>query len=248
MHSTILAVSAPHNNILSLEQTILLVCAQVTLPLWTPSLVKVGAVGYLLTPSGSFRTLFNATSDTDRDRPAGVPKLIGVSISKQKQNQTGTITKGMRMLDRLTSGPSNIKSTYAISAAGETAHLIAEKAEYHYFHSLDEPKKWFRANAEAILDAFPNRCLREELFLVFGTLNAQDHARFVNHGGGEGTFETQFHVHSSRKPGQPWGYFEPGSSQDTETIFKVSNVGAGLKTVILSRLRFQPDHKEPTGH
>ncbi|KAJ7042252.1 hypothetical protein C8F04DRAFT_1176409 [Mycena alexandri] len=155
----------------------------VTLPLWTPSLVEVGAVGYLATPSGSFRTLFNATSGVGR--PAGVPKLAGVSISRQKQNQTGTVAKGMRILDRLTS-PSNIKGTYAISAVGETAHLIAEKAEYHYFHSLGEPKKWFRANAEAILDAFPNKCLREELFLVFGTLNAQDHARFVNHGGDEG--------------------------------------------------------------
>ena len=34
----------------------------VTLPLWDPSLVEVGAVGYLSKPQGRFVTLFNALS------------------------------------------------------------------------------------------------------------------------------------------------------------------------------------------
>ncbi|KAJ7171285.1 hypothetical protein C8R46DRAFT_1032922 [Mycena filopes] len=219
----------------------------VTLPLWSPSLIQVGAVGYLSTPSGSFHTLFDATSST---RPTGIPKLAGVAISTQKQNHLtgGALARGLKILDKLKSkSPPNVKHTYALSALGETAHLIAEKAEYHYFHSLDEPRRWFRANLQTIMDAFPNQCLREELFLVFGTLNAQDHALFVNHGGDEGSFETRFHVHSARKPGQPWGYFEHGSGQNTETtMFKVSDVGPSWNTVLLSRLRFQPDHKEPT--
>jgi hypothetical protein len=74
----------------------------------------------------------------------------------------------MKIIDKLTSAksPSGIKRTYAISAFGETAHLIAEKAEYHYFQNLDAPKRWFRVNVQAIMNAYRGECLREEL--IFG--------------------------------------------------------------------------------
>ncbi|KAJ6483520.1 hypothetical protein C8R47DRAFT_981423, partial [Mycena vitilis] len=192
----------------------------VTLPLWSPSPIEVGAVGYLSNCTGAFRTLFTA------DRP---------------------------IIDKLTSAksPAHIKRTYSIEIFGETAKLIAEKAEYNYYESLDVPKRWFRQNARAILDAHPGECLREELFLVFATLNAQDHALFVNHGDVNDLLHTEFHVLSSQKPGEPWGYFERASASDATseaipTIYKVSSAGSGWNTVMLSRLRFRPDDQEPT--
>ncbi|KAJ7673989.1 hypothetical protein DFH06DRAFT_1036082 [Mycena polygramma] len=226
----------------------------VSVPLWTPSPIEVGSVGYLSNSTGAFRTLFTA----DRPPVSGIRPLTGVTTLMQKQNRTqgpGTFAKGMKIIDKLTSpkSPTYIKRIYEISVFGETAHLIAEKAEYKYYESLDAPKRWFRENVRAILDAHPGECLREELFLVFATLNARDHALFVNHGDSDDLLHTEFHVQSSRKPGEPWGYFadtSPGdaTSEATPTVYKVSRAGSGWNTVILSRLRFRLDEKEPTAH
>ncbi|KAJ6526803.1 hypothetical protein B0H19DRAFT_1243493 [Mycena capillaripes] len=228
----------------------------VTLPLWAPSHVEVGAVGYLSTPDGAFRTLFNCRHPSfTADRPlSGIPALDEVTIQTQKLNRTqGPIAKGMKIIDKFTStkSPSPIKRTYTVSAFGETAHMIVEKAKYQYFENLDAPKRWFRTNIQAIMDKYPDECLQQELFLVYATLNAQDHALFVNHGGSEELLDTQFHVLSSRKPGEPWGYFGSPSDETSEaaqTISKVSEAGAGWNTVLVSRLRFRLNEQEPTTH
>jgi hypothetical protein len=68
----------------------------------------------------------------------------------------------------------------------------------------------------------------------------------------EQSFETQFHVVSSRQPGQAWGYFKPfpmeGTDEVTQRICKISNIGSSKRTVLLSRLRFRPDELDPTTH
>ncbi|KAF8216933.1 hypothetical protein K438DRAFT_1798039 [Mycena galopus ATCC 62051] len=236
----------------------------VTLPLWTPSLVQVGAVGYLEKPTGAFRTLFDcrdpvATSNgrlSEISGPPSLPIVIQKPIVLQKPKQEGLQTK-KKFMDRLK--PKNqttfmVKRSYPISALGETAHLIAEDAEHQYFERLDELKKWFRANLQAIVDAYHPECLREELLLVVGTLNTRDHALFVNHGGedAEEAFETRFHVLSSPRQGQTWGYFEPfpnaGTEEATRRICKISTTGSGRSTVLLSRLRFLTDEREATTH
>ncbi|KAJ7213283.1 hypothetical protein C8J57DRAFT_289532 [Mycena rebaudengoi] len=164
----------------------------VTLPLWTPSLVELGAVGYLAKPTGAFRTLFSCRNPaaSSNGRMSGISALSIVPaviqkpvIQKHNQSDRGLQTRGIKFIDKLKPGPSPVvKRTYAISALGETAHLIAEKAEHQYFEHLDVMKKWFRANVQAIVEAYHPECLREELFLVVGTLNARDHALLVNHG------------------------------------------------------------------
>ncbi|KAF7370280.1 Protein kinase domain-containing protein [Mycena sanguinolenta] len=152
----------------------------VTLPLWTPSLVALGAVGYLEKPTGAFRTLFNCRDpdSTSNGRLSGFPKLsvIPTVIFKPNPDRAHHL-RGI--IDRFTQN----QRTYPVLALGETAHLIAEKAEHHYFERLDELKQWFRANIQAVVDAYHPAHLKEEIFLVVGTLNARDHALLVNHGG-----------------------------------------------------------------
>ncbi|KAF7356274.1 Protein kinase domain-containing protein [Mycena venus] len=231
----------------------------VTLPLWTPSLVELGAVGYLAKPTGAFRTLFNCRNPaaTSNGRMSGISALpiVPAVIQKHNQSDRGLQTRGIKFIDKLKPGPSPVvKRTYAISALGETAHLIAEKAEHQYFEHLDVLKKWFRGNVQAIVEKYHPECLREELFLVVGTLNARDYALLVNHGSDnpEESFETQFHVLSSRRPGQAWGYFKPfpmgGTDEMMQRICKISDIGSSRSTVLLSRLRFRPDELDPTTH
>ncbi|KAJ7602883.1 hypothetical protein FB45DRAFT_964499 [Roridomyces roridus] len=141
------------------------------LPLWTPTPVQVGAVGYLERPSGAFRTLFNCKdpSGTSNGRITSdsIPSLDGCTIVKDRQKQRKESSGlGMRLIDKLTPSSSSegSKRTYEISAFGETAHLIAEKVHHEYFHHLDPPKKWFRTHVDAIVDVYFPDFLREELF------------------------------------------------------------------------------------
>lgn len=64
----------------------------VTLPLWTPSTVHIGDVGYLLKPSGSFFTLFNALqrTKTPGGLTGGFPSMAGY----------GSVSKGHIRLDK----------------------------------------------------------------------------------------------------------------------------------------------------
>lgn len=60
----------------------------VRLPLWEPSPVELGAVGYLSRPSGSFVTLFNSFNPqkSSAGKCEGMPSLYGYgSVSKGSQ-------------------------------------------------------------------------------------------------------------------------------------------------------------------
>jgi hypothetical protein len=64
----------------------------VTLPLWAPSPVALGAVGYLSKPSGSFVTLFNSLSPekASAEGAQGLPSLYGygkVVTGSQRQEK-----------------------------------------------------------------------------------------------------------------------------------------------------------------
>ncbi|KAJ7708121.1 hypothetical protein B0H17DRAFT_1124900 [Mycena rosella] len=222
-----------------------------SVPLWIPSPIEVGAVGYLLkNPAGAFRTLFNSLnpSGTSDGRLSVIAPLNGVTTVTEEHS--GMKAKGRNIINKLTSAKSaSIKRTYPISALADTAHLVAEKAKYQYFSNLDAPKKWFRTNVHTIMDIYQPECYKEELFLVFATVNTRDHALLVNHGGGSEPLEINFHVFSERKPGQPWGYFSGIPSDDAatgKTTSEVSEVGPTWNTVLLSRLRFRLDEQDPT--
>ena len=72
----------------------------VTLPLWDPSPVAVGAVGYLLRPQGRFVTLFNALTPETADH-AGIrslPSIQGYGLTQagtHRQDRRTVTQKGM---------------------------------------------------------------------------------------------------------------------------------------------------------
>jgi len=66
----------------------------VTLPLWDPSPVELGAVGYLSKPQGQFITLFNANNLRSCDHP-GIKSLPSIL-------QYGQVTEGVQRLPKKT--------------------------------------------------------------------------------------------------------------------------------------------------
>ena len=75
-------------------------CDAVTLPLWAPSHVELGAVGYLSKPSGFFVTLFNSLSPEQAGIEAarGLPSLYGygkVTTGSQRQDRRTVAQRGL---------------------------------------------------------------------------------------------------------------------------------------------------------
>jgi abelson tyrosine-protein kinase 1 len=60
----------------------------VTLPLWEPTVVEIGAIGYVSRPSGRFVTLFNSFNppETSDGRANGMSNIYGYGrLNKGKQ-------------------------------------------------------------------------------------------------------------------------------------------------------------------
>lgn len=62
----------------------------VTLPLWDPSLVQIGDVGYLLKPQGAFVTLFNAIK----------PSKANANLGLESVSEYGSASKGSMRLEK----------------------------------------------------------------------------------------------------------------------------------------------------
>ncbi|KAH8112737.1 hypothetical protein DFH11DRAFT_1606815 [Phellopilus nigrolimitatus] len=200
-----------------------------TLPLWAPSPVALGAVGYLSRPSGSFVTLFNAFDPpkSSGGKADGMSNLYGYGkVTKGSQRQDRR-TIAQRSLDTIqgllwfrsrTSGDfqQNVsrRVSFPIRARHKSAYLYVETMMYRYVDDLYTPKKWFEANIERILTLYgkEHRLQKEDVYLVIGTLDAPDYGLFVNHNNPDG--QVHFNVFAPPRPGQKWGAF----SIDTETV------------------------------
>ncbi|KAI0364174.1 hypothetical protein BV20DRAFT_956762 [Pilatotrama ljubarskyi] len=247
-----------------------------TLPLWTPSQVPIGAVGYhSKSRGGEFVVLFNSfdPAKSSGGRAKDIPSLYGygrVSQGSQRQDKRNVAQRGMDIIQSwLSSTRSRGEVKYSrrysspLRAGHKTAHLFTESTVYRYIEDLATPKKWFKANVDNILAMYgaEHRISQEDLYLVIGTLEAQDYALFVSHEHPDG--QVDFNVFSAARTGQPWGEFSfsfdlassflGGPSYDEPTgdpqyAQKVSNYGNSGKwdSVLLARLRFKPDQSEPT--
>ncbi|CDO74643.1 hypothetical protein BN946_scf184944.g2 [Trametes cinnabarina] len=248
-----------------------------TLPLWTPSQVPIGAVGYhSKSRGGEFVVLFNSfdPAKTSGGRAKDIPSLYGygrVSQGSQRQDKRNVAQRGMDILNSwlsaTRSGRGEVRYSRRYSsplrAGHKTAHLFTEATNYRYIEDLSTPKKWFKANVDNILALYgkEHRISREDLYLVIGTLEAQEHALFVSHEHSDGL--VNFNVFSAPRAGQPWGEFsfsfdlsssflggpsydEPvGSPQYAQKVSGYGNSGR-WESVLLARLRFKPDQTEPT--
>lgn len=243
-----------------------------TLPLWTPVPVSLGAVGYLSKPRGAFVTLFNAF-EPDKS-PGGKAKhlssLYGYATDnkverghhKQEKRSTARAVKEA-VLGFLRGNTIRSYYSYPLRAGHKAAYLCAETTLYQYIVNLDTPKNWFKANIDAILELYgaEHRIAREEIYLVIGTLDAPDHAQFVSHKHPNG--QAHFNAYQSPRVGQPWGYFTTDTGQGPEAVGptygevstqhpkSASNVSSAgntgpWDTVLIAKLRFKPDAAEPT--
>lgn len=248
-----------------------------TLPLWTPCQVMLGSVGYLSKPAGEFVTLFNAFKPTESSGGltgsiAALEDIGRVTTGIQRQGKRSVAQRGMDMLQSWlnsknnTGSTTNIRRRYSspLRQSHKTAHLFTESTVYRYVEDLAIPKRWFKANVDSILKVYGDEhpITREDLFLVIGTLEAQDYALYVSHSHPDG--QLNFSVHSAARAGQPWGHFSTSTDLSSSLLGgpvysdepiggqlsaqKVSSVGRGGRwdSVLLARLRFKTDSPEPT--
>lgn len=143
----------------------------VSLPLWHPTPVSLGAVGYYCVPKGEFVTLFNAfdpraSSDQHAER---IPSLHGygkVSTGVRPRHKRNLV---QRLLDDIrtsssfrfrASAPSETKvaRTYVHpqQPGQQAAYLFAESLVHRFMRSADlqVPKLWFAANADAVVELY----------------------------------------------------------------------------------------------
>ncbi|KAG1847152.1 hypothetical protein DFJ58DRAFT_663473 [Suillus subalutaceus] len=199
-----------------------------TLPLWSPSHVELGAVGYLSAPKGEFITLFNAMKpqQTTGSKITNIPSLAGYFDGPirpgQKFNTNRTMTQRglelisglLTLIDRDKSYSEHIsrRHSFRLQAGHKAAFIYAETTMYRFMEDLAAPREWFKANVNAIVMEYaPHHPIqKEDIIVVFGTLSASEYALFVSHSHPNG--QAHFNVFSDRESGRPWGTF----TTDTE--------------------------------
>ncbi|OSC98340.1 hypothetical protein PYCCODRAFT_1397242 [Trametes coccinea BRFM310] len=242
-----------------------------TLPLWSPSKVPIGAVGYH-SPSrgGEFIILFDSLnpSKSPEGRAQPIPSLLSygrINQSKFRQDRRGVAQRGMDMVASWAGisrgqGPARYTRRYLepLRAGHVATRLFTESTVYRYIEDLATPKKWLRENIDQILALYQEEhsIVKEDVCLVIGTLEAEQYALLVSHEHRNG--RASFNVFRSPQAGQPWGEFtfevdEPSTSADDgrsphQYAEKVSkyNRGGRWDSVLLARLRFKSDQSEPT--
>lgn len=243
-----------------------------TLPLWRPSHVELGAVGFLSKPEGRFETLFNAFNPgaTSGGKADGLPMLSGygkVIQGNQRQDKRNAAQRGFDRVQGLFSSGQTVSRihSFQLRAGHKVAYIYAETTIFRYISNLDVPKKWFQSNIDHIMKIYgkEQRLTREDIFLVIGALDAPDYASCVSHSHPDG--QVNFNVFSPARVGRTWGEFtltsaeqglEPSSETEQQdlmvgavTASNVSRVKGSSEpwdSVLLARLRFKPDSLETT--
>ncbi|KAH9476525.1 putative serine/threonine-protein kinase [Psilocybe cubensis] len=240
-----------------------------SLPLWEPCQVDIGAVGYLLKPEGRFVTLFNSYEPHKSDHPGiqCLPSIHGYGNVQEEVQRLPKKTAAQRAFDiligsltfRNSSEDIVRRPSFPLKAGHKAAILYTETTEYRYMLKLNAPKRWFQNNVDTIMRIYghQHRIQREDLFLIIGTLKTPAYALLVSHSHPEG--HARFNVYANPQIGKPWGTFttdtdgprglEDSDSEEEITRLSASKVslhGGPMEAVLLARLRFKPDATEPT--
>ncbi|KAF8415820.1 hypothetical protein L210DRAFT_2608514 [Boletus edulis BED1] len=220
-----------------------------TLPLWSPTGVELGAVGYLSKSKGEFITLFNAINplqSTD-ERLRQLPSMYGYGKFEVQKREEGKRSVAQRGLDAISgfltfktrgdrSHPERIARQYAfpLVQGKPSAHLCVEKTVHRYMDHLEVPMTWFKQHVELILEVCAPRhaILREDLILVVGTLDATDWAVFVSTDHVD--TRAQFNVFANREKGEPWGMYtvEPEVKDGDTGSGRRVDVGQGFASKV----------------
>lgn len=243
--------------------------SSLSLPLWHPTPVSLGAVGYYCVPNGEFVTLFNAfdpraSSNRHAER---IPSLIGygkVSTGVRPRHKRNLV---QRMLDDIRASSSfrfrarapsetKVARTYVhqVQPGQQAAYLFADSLVHRFMRSADlqVPKLWFVANADAVVELYgaQHEVTRDNLSLVTGTLEARKYAMFASDGFPEE--QIRFEVYASTKRSGQWGRFPPPTDEplpdgDLEKCFqsRVSDQGGGWDALVVARIGYKEGNSEP---
>ncbi|KAJ7249923.1 hypothetical protein C8J57DRAFT_685725 [Mycena rebaudengoi] len=244
-----------------------------TLPLWNPVPVAVGAVGFLDKASGKFHTLFNCFYPVKAaNGDSGLTSVYGygrVSTGNLRQDKRTATQRGIDAItgfltlkkprDGQVSRSVSRRYSFPLQSGHKMACLVTESTMYRYVETLEAPKKWFKANVDAILQRYRgvHSILKEDLRLVIGTLDAPNYALFISHRHPDG--QVNFNVYAPQKDGQPWGnfttdaaeqggpsYYQPAhKAPDFDCKISIAG-GRPWDTLLLAVLRFKPDSDDPT--
>lgn len=220
------------------------------LPLWVPTKVHVGAVGYIDKNRGTFITLFNVYNPWQHahngSRPfpslcdyGRVPK-IGAQPRDDRERPAGrprawSFLSGMTFLNsQVPHGPK-----FNLHAGRKEAFLFTEQSVYRYMEEVNTARDWFAANIGTIMEAYgaKHKLQREDICLIIGALDASDWAMFVSHNSPGAVVHLQIKPEAERKPGQPWAAFveapdkksPPGPSYPDDHTVPVSTNRVSLK-------------------
>ncbi|PCH42836.1 hypothetical protein WOLCODRAFT_164050 [Wolfiporia cocos MD-104 SS10] len=186
--------------------------ATLDLPLWSPSPIACGAVGYYLQGKGTFAHLFNVLS------PTGYPwNLTAIKTPDFKMrlvlNAASQRSRVWGPLYRIM--PRGRKIHRQLHQGKAAAFLFAETTRYQNIHpnSIDQLSKWLQENADSIIDVYASNTpvTRDNLCIVTGTLDAENYALFVSDEHSNGHVE--FTVPPNLRPGDKWGAFSVTTTQ-----------------------------------
>ncbi|KAF9460231.1 hypothetical protein BDZ94DRAFT_1311691 [Collybia nuda] len=196
-------------------------------PLWTPSKVSVGDVGYLERPSGQFIRLFNAFKPhISSQGRLDIPGLGNGSIVNKISHRESVMKRGINAftnaMQRVTNSPKHgVQQTVTFSiTSGRCAYLYTEEPSYYYLKGSPVYKQWFRSHWEEILLIYgKDHCLqKEDLILIIECLNAKNFAILVNHDYSDQ--EAHFNISPVLGKGQDWGVFTSPTSTGEEASYR----------------------------
>ncbi|THH14319.1 hypothetical protein EW146_g5999 [Bondarzewia mesenterica] len=226
-----------------------------TLPLWSPVPIQLGAVGYLARPEGTFVTLFNSfdPANTSDGHAKTLPNLYGygkISQGRQRQDKRNAAQRGYDLVQgfltkgRDASTPPSVSRTHSfqLRMGHKVAYLYTETTMYRYVEDLDAPKKWFQGSIDHILELYgrEHKISKEDVYLVIGTLDAPDYALFVSHSHPDG--QVNFNVYTGARPGEKWGAFSTTTADLSSSIiggpmYREEMIGDSLSASKVSQVK-----------
>lgn len=161
---------------------LLLIRPTVRLPLWSPTKVQLGAVGFMNSGlNGSFSTLFNAFHPPEFASGDAAFLTLSALVGRQHINLDPPAARQrsssiMSRISILFGGaespkeeqPDNDRTrTFELYAERKAAFLFTESTLYQYLESIDDAKFWFEKNINAILHKYGSlhKLQREDIFL-----------------------------------------------------------------------------------
>ncbi|ORX40883.1 hypothetical protein BD324DRAFT_647787 [Kockovaella imperatae] len=214
---------------------------RLTLPLWFPSLVSLGEVGYIR--HGQFVKLLDAHRPplvTHQRQLPPLPFLDEFSSLHTNGGPVNVRTAAEKGFDLVSSWTSFIRSsgeqtkqavsrriTFPLRPGMKQAALIVDDGEFEIYDSFAEARAYLVANIDWILTEYgdAHHIAKEDIIMVVGTLKAANFAMLVSSFAPRTTIT--FNVHAKFETGKPWGTWAVNrQSFDATKAFKMSSSSA----------------------